>query len=238
MGVVPGHLRRGVLGDNPRLSGGREAPVALGVARERVGGEYVWFSPAVAAVGVERHGQSTGRAGLVPARLWLLRACCCARGGVARVSDALREGLYREEELWDPRYARTADGVLIRELRPCPPFPAPAPSETLWLQLCALFGAEWRTRASVGRLARALWDAQQSVGMSWTGTTFAITGQVNHCWLALARSHLSPGTGRGDADRPPRVPRDAGASAERFGGGRGAAERSTDRLAAPRPQGA
>ena len=132
MCTAEAQLRRGILGDNPSLAGGREACVMLGVPRARIRNQLVWFSPAVPAMGAEHCGQTTGREGFVPMRLWLLRACCRVRGGVASLTDALRGMLYHEESLWDVRYARTLDGVLLRELRPCPPCPAPAPSETLW----------------------------------------------------------------------------------------------------------
>ena len=128
MGVMSGSLGRGVLGDSPSLAGGREARVVLGVLRERVRGEMLWFAPALLATGAEKYGHVTGREGLVPRDLWLLRACCRARGGLQQVGTVLRDALYMEEARWDTRYARTTEGVLLRDLRPCPPFAAPAPA--------------------------------------------------------------------------------------------------------------
>ena len=174
----------------------------LGVPRGEVRGQLVWFSPALPAMGEEHHGQSTGREGLVPMRLWLLRAYCRAHGGLAAVKESLRLKLYDEEARWDAQYSRTTDGVLLTELRPCPPFPAPTPSETLWRELCGRFDQSIRTSEFVARLARALWEAQEAVGMVWTGTRFTLTSMVHHYWIAIARSHLDQCKRQHDTPRP------------------------------------
>ena len=162
----------------------------LGVPWGRLGQLVLWYAPALPACGAEKYGDVTGREGLVPAELWLLRACARAQGGVGEVREKVRHALYKQEEQWDADYMRTVEGVLVRDLRPCPPFAAPAPSARVWRRLCEQVPAEERTRTGIEELARMVWDAQESVGMTWTGTTYHITGAAHERWMEMARGHL------------------------------------------------
>ena len=56
--------------------------------------------------------------------------------------------------------------------------------------MCEQVPAEERTRTGIEKLARMLWDAQEGMGMTWTGTTYHITGAAHERWMEMASGRL------------------------------------------------
>ena len=114
-----------------------------------------------------RRGYYTGEPGDVSAELWLLRAWCRARGGVARMGDALAARLQQLEGDRDVMYrAEAAVGALPS---PCsgPPVycadlkPQAIPDWPVWLQL-----VKQRPEAA-RRVATRAREERATVGLTW-----------------------------------------------------------------------
>ena len=150
-------------------------PRVFGIPKSWAGHGGAFFSEAVESGFAAdtfpqgRRGYYTGEPGDVPAELWLLRAWCRARGGVARMGDALaarlqqlegdRDIMYRVEAAEGARRSPSGDlkpPVYLADLKP-----QAIPEWPVWLQLLKLKPQAARQVAIFVRRERA------GVGLTW-----------------------------------------------------------------------
>ena len=140
-------------------------PRVLGIRRSAR--EGTWFSEAVES-GFERsypagrRGFYTGDPGNVSADVWLLRAWCRARGGVARMGEALAARLLQLEGERDVLYMVEPSASLQEPPRYFADMkPAAIPDWPVWMHL---LHRQPRAAPAVARAARA---ERSRVGLTW-----------------------------------------------------------------------
>ena len=213
-------------------------PRVLGIRRR---GAAAWFAEGVESRFPElvrgMRGFYTGAPGYVPPTVWLLRAWCQVRGGVARAGEAGVRLLQAEGE-WDTEFAVDLTGaprrgglpVYLMDLKP-----EVLPDKRIWFALCSghpTCAAAVRAAVRAERAAAGVDWRGPSVGWNLDVSTAAERMHTLGAWN-MSQERMELWTTVCDLrSQQGRWPRQFRRGPSGFGGGRGGAADSTEHRAA------